>query len=93
MYKKCIIRKQTARMTKLISEPRRIAKPNRATIPPRYIGFRLYWKKPSVTKLLGVTSESNVVPFCKVFVALRFMNKPTIMGARPIRVKGNPSII
>jgi len=80
-------------MTKLTSELRRVTKPNPKTIAPRYIGFRLCWKAPSVTRFLGVSLESNVVLFVKVLVAWRVMNKPMINGARPIRVKGNPNII
>jgi hypothetical protein len=94
MNKNCISRKKIVGKTKLTSEPRRIAKPNPKTTPPRYIGFRLYWKKPSVTKFLGFSPlESNLVLFVKILVALRFMTKPIIMGTRPIRVKGNPNII
>jgi len=69
MNKKCRSRKKMVGKTKLTSEPKRIAKPNPKTIPPRSIGFRLYWKKPSVTKVLEFLLESNVVLFVKVLVA------------------------
>jgi len=70
MYKKCrSINRITGKM-KLTNEPRRIAKPNEKTIPPRYIGFRLCWKTPSVTKILGFSKKSSVVLFfLKVLLA------------------------
>ncbi len=80
-------------MMKLTSEPRRITKPNPRMIPPRYIGFRLYWKAPSVTKVPVFPLESSVALFRKVLVALKFMNKPTISRAIPIRVRGDSNII
>jgi hypothetical protein len=70
MNKKCRSRKKIVGKMKVTSEPRRIAKPNSATIPPRSIGFRLYWKAPSVTKTLGFSEILSVgLFFLKVLVA------------------------
>ena len=85
MYTKCTSSNMIAGKTKPTSEPKKIAKPKKKTIPPRYIGFRLCWKAPSVTR--------PPRPRFRVIVAWIFMNKPTIAGPRPIKLYGYSNII
>jgi hypothetical protein len=74
---------------KVINDPKIIANPKAKITPPRYMGFLLYLKKPSVIIAFGDSRKLFVVLFSfNVLLALRFMYNPKIKTNNPGMLKG-----
>jgi len=79
-------------ITNGMSEPMNNAIPNKINTKPRYIGFLVIRKTPSVTNV-DDSSNGLVVVWCflKALFALRMMTAPITKGIRPRIFHGNSS--
>jgi hypothetical protein len=70
-------------------EPKNNHIPERAITNPRYIGFREYLKRPSVSSLFGLSNVLMLVSyFANLFFSRCAIKTPIINGTNPIRVAG-----
>ena len=77
-----------------VSEPNRMAIPNRIKIMPKYIGCRLIRKTPVVISFDDFSKGLTVVcSLLNVVSAIKFRTIPTASGTTPIRFQGYTAYI